>query len=77
MLNVGDLTFEQRWILFRGLVCAALIKNGYRSGDEWAFTESLDMSFEALDDIEFSEWERIIENDCQEYMRSEPWRFQK
>lgn len=67
-MNIGDLTYEQRWSLFRGMACDVLRKHGYRT-DVWDMASSLDMSFEEYDKIPLEEWEAKLNDECLEYKR--------
>lgn len=68
-----DLTEQEQFLLFRGLVCTALTMSGFK-GDAWVFS-NLDMSFEEVQGTPFESWSRSIAKDLADYKRDCPEDF--
>ncbi|QIW88862.1 hypothetical protein CJ19_003 [Escherichia phage CJ19] len=68
-----DLTEQDQFLLFRGLVCKALTMAGFK-GDAWEFS-NLDMSFEEVQGTPFESWSRSIAKDLADYKRDCPEDF--
>ncbi|AXY85489.1 hypothetical protein HOU20_gp65 [Citrobacter phage Sazh] len=60
------------WLLYRGLVCEMITKEGHLEKidcDLWEFTESLDMSFDEIKELPIEEWPIKVKADLDEFVK--------
>lgn len=69
-MSLENMTYSDKWDLFRGKVCKYLAMHGYIK-NPWELASSLDMSFDEISINDVSEWDEAIEQELIEYKTKE------
>jgi hypothetical protein len=74
-MNVNNnLSTSDKWAVYRALVVLALVEAGYNK-DHFELADSLDMSFEEIENLPYDEWHQYIMKDLQEMIADCPEDF--
>lgn len=74
-MNVNNnLSKSDKWAVYRALVVLVLVEAGYNK-DHFELADSLDMSFDEIENIPYDEWHAFIMKDLHEMIADCPEDF--
>lgn len=74
-MNINNnLSTSDKWAVYRALVVLVLVEAGYNK-DHFELADSLDMSFEEIENLPYDEWHQYIMKDLQEMIADCPEDF--
>lgn len=74
-MNINkNLSKSDKWAVYRALVVLVLVEAGYNK-DHFELADSLDMSFEEVENIAIEEWHAVIMKDLHEMIADCPEDF--
>lgn len=79
-MRVVELNNNGEWLLFRALVCDAIVKDAYAAtviSDPWDFSGALDMSFEDIRKHDLKAWPTYIARELKSFVECDKEMFKK
>lgn len=74
MSVINNLSKSDKWAVYRALVVLVLVDAGYNK-DHFELADSLDMSFEEIENIPYDQWQAVIMKDLHEMIADCPEDF--